>query len=136
MPSSLVAPNGKREGRPGERDKRDVTVAVNGDLQSWLFSSVGLESSLWQVHRERQGAKTLALTVSPPNPSYYRLCYRNASGGILKVAVYRARSGVRRNTCNRAHRTRRVCNPRHQRVVCTRDRFGSTPEMCLVTSQD
>lgn len=82
----------KREGRPGERDKRDVAVAVNGyglaELYPRLFSSVGLESSRRQVHRERQGAKTRGaapLTLcSPPDPSCRGLCYRSASGGILK----------------------------------------------------
>lgn len=90
MPSSLVVQNGKREGRPGERDKRNVAVAVNGyglaELYSRLFSSVGLESSRRQVHRERRRCEdTAPLTLSsPPDPSCRGLCYRSASGGILK----------------------------------------------------
>jgi len=133
---------GRTEWKKGRKARGARQKGRYGSGQRWRTCSHGF---LVQLVSSRRCGKcivrgkvrsTAALTVSPPNPSYRRLCYRSASGGILKAAVHRARSGVRRNTCNRAHRMRRVCHPRHQRVVCTRDRFESTSEMRLVTSQD
>jgi len=73
------------------------------------------------------------LSSSPPDLPL-PLCYWSASGGILKVAVRRVRSGVRRDTCNRADQVCRICNSWHPHV--TRDRFESTPDMRLVISQN
>lgn len=104
------------------------------DLQSRLFSSVGLESSRRQVHRERQGAKRheapLLSPFSPPDLSCRVLCYRSASGGILKAAERRARSGVCRDTCSRADRVCRIC-----RTVVPAIALNLTPEIRLVSGQ-